>query len=65
MFSRYPDARVIAPPRARDSVSEAAPVDATEDIIGDPAIAFRLVTFYLPPIWGWGALQWLRHRDLV
>jgi uncharacterized membrane protein YbhN (UPF0104 family) len=25
----------------------------------------RLFTAYLPPIWGWGALQWLRHRDLV
>jgi len=25
----------------------------------------RLFTSYLPPIWGWAALQWLRRRDLV
>ena len=23
----------------------------------------RLFTTYLPPIWGWAALQWLRRRD--
>jgi hypothetical protein len=41
--SRYPAARVIAPPSARASVEEAAPVDATEDIIGDANIVFDLV----------------------
>ena len=25
----------------------------------------RLFTTYLSPIWGWAALQWLRHRDYV
>ena len=25
----------------------------------------RLFTAYLPPIWGWFALQWLRHNDYV
>jgi uncharacterized membrane protein YbhN (UPF0104 family) len=25
----------------------------------------RLFTSYLPPIWGWCSLQWLRHRDYV
>ena len=25
----------------------------------------RLFTAYLPPIWGWAALQWLRRRDYV
>jgi hypothetical protein len=40
---RYPEARVIAPPSAREAVTEAAPVDATEDIICDPAITFQLV----------------------
>jgi len=25
----------------------------------------RLFTAYLPPIWGWVALQWLRRRDYV
>lgn len=40
---RYPEARIIAPPSARDKVTEAAPVDATDDIIRDPAITFELV----------------------
>ena len=40
---RYPAAQVIAPPSARDAVKEAAPVDATDDIIRDPAIGFGLV----------------------
>ena len=29
------------------------------------AIAMRLATFYLPPIWGAGAMGWLRRRDYV
>jgi uncharacterized membrane protein YbhN (UPF0104 family) len=29
------------------------------------AIAMRLVTFYLPPIWGSGAMAWLRRHDYV
>ena len=29
------------------------------------AIAFRLVTFYLPPIWGGGAMAWLRRHEYV
>lgn len=29
------------------------------------AITFRLVTFYLPPIWGSVAMRWLRHRSYV
>jgi hypothetical protein len=41
---RYPEARIIAPPSAREAVAEAAPVSATEDIIGDPAIGFQLVS---------------------
>lgn len=40
---RYPEAQIIAPPGARQAVAEAAPVDATDDIIGDPAIGFQLV----------------------
>lgn len=40
---RYSDALIIAPPSARDAVAEAAPVDATDDIIGDPAIGFELI----------------------
>jgi uncharacterized membrane protein YbhN (UPF0104 family) len=29
------------------------------------AITYRLVTFYLPPIWGAPAMRWLRHRSYV
>jgi uncharacterized protein (TIRG00374 family) len=29
------------------------------------AIAFRLVTFYLPPIWGGLAMRWLGRHDFV
>lgn len=41
--ARYPDAKVIAPPGARDAAAEAAPVDATDNILGDPAIRFDRV----------------------
>jgi len=40
---RYPGARIIAPPSAREAVDKAAPVDATDDIIGDPEIGLELV----------------------
>ena len=29
------------------------------------AISYRVVTFYLPPIWGWFSLRWLRHNDYM
>jgi uncharacterized membrane protein YbhN (UPF0104 family) len=29
------------------------------------AIAFRLVTFYLPPLWGSVAMRWLRRHEYV
>jgi len=29
------------------------------------AISFRLVTFYLPPIWGAAAMRWLRRNEYV
>jgi uncharacterized protein (TIRG00374 family) len=29
------------------------------------AIAFRLVTFYLPPLWGAVAMRWLRRHEYV
>ena len=28
-------------------------------------IAYRLSTFYLPPIWGWFALRWLQKRRFL
>jgi hypothetical protein len=41
--ARYPEAQIIAPPSAREAVSEAAPVDATYDIVADSTIRFHLV----------------------
>ena len=29
------------------------------------ALAFRLVTFYLPPLWGSAAMRWLRRNQYV
>ena len=29
------------------------------------ALAFRLATFYLPPLWGWLAMRWLRRHSYV
>ncbi|WP_139198148.1 hypothetical protein [Sphingomonas gellani] len=40
---RYPGAQIIAPPVAREAVTEAAPVNATEDILRDPAIGLQPV----------------------
>jgi len=37
---RYPDIKVICPSGARDAVREAAPVDATTDILGDRDVRF-------------------------
>ena len=25
----------------------------------------RLVTAYLPPIWGWGTLVWIRRKEYI
>ncbi|WP_192649070.1 hypothetical protein [Sphingopyxis sp. OAS728] len=41
--TRYPNARVIAPPSAREAVKEAAPVEASGDIMDDPALRLGLV----------------------
>jgi hypothetical protein len=40
---RYPSALVITAPSACDAVSQAAPVDACEDVIHDPAVRFEIV----------------------
>ena len=29
------------------------------------AMAFRLVTYYLPPLWGGFSMKWLRGREYV
>jgi uncharacterized protein (TIRG00374 family) len=29
------------------------------------AITFRLVTYYLPPIWGAFAMRWMRHHEYL
>jgi hypothetical protein len=40
---RYPKLKVVCPPGARESVSEAVPVDSTEDILGDKDVDFVIV----------------------
>jgi hypothetical protein len=40
---RYPGIVVLAPPGARKMVSEVVPVDATEDVLGDPDVSFIIV----------------------
>jgi uncharacterized membrane protein YbhN (UPF0104 family) len=29
------------------------------------AIVFRILTFYLPPLWGWAAIRWLERRSYL
>ncbi|MFN7151343.1 MAG: lysylphosphatidylglycerol synthase domain-containing protein, partial [Microthrixaceae bacterium] len=41
----------------------AAGIDAT--IASATALLFRLVTFYLPPLWGWLALRWLQRHSYL
>jgi hypothetical protein len=40
---RYPKLKVMCPPGAKKSVSEAAPVDSTEDILSDKDVDFVVV----------------------
>jgi uncharacterized membrane protein YbhN (UPF0104 family) len=37
----------------------------TDDAAFAAVIAYRASTFYLPPIWGYLAMRWLQHRDMV
>ena len=34
-------------------------------VAGAAALADRLVTFYLPPIWGWVAFRWLTKKEFI
>jgi uncharacterized membrane protein YbhN (UPF0104 family)/tRNA A-37 threonylcarbamoyl transferase component Bud32 len=36
-----------------------------QDVAVATTFTHRLFTAYLPPIWGWFALNWLRHNDYV
>ena len=40
-------------------------VDGAGIVAVSTAIAFRLVTFYLPPLWGSVAMRWLRRHQYV
>jgi glycosyltransferase 2 family protein len=35
----------------------------SEDVAIAATLLYRMCTTYLPPIWGWGALVWLRRHD--
>jgi hypothetical protein len=41
--ARYPEAKVIAPPGARDAVAEAVAVDATDNVLADPGVTLERV----------------------
>lgn len=41
--ARYPEAKVIAPPGAREAVAEVVPVDATDNILADPGVTLERV----------------------
>ncbi|MGE0666934.1 MAG: hypothetical protein AB7O49_10300 [Sphingomonadales bacterium] len=41
--ARYPEARVVCAPGARDAVSKAVAVDATGNVLGDPAVRLETV----------------------
>jgi uncharacterized membrane protein YbhN (UPF0104 family)/tRNA A-37 threonylcarbamoyl transferase component Bud32 len=36
-----------------------------DEVAVSTAIVYRLVTFYLPPAWGWFGLRWLRDSDRI
>ena len=36
-----------------------------EDVAIGATVLYRLVTAYLPPIWGWVALRWLRRHEMA
>jgi len=40
-------------------------IGVPEDIAFSTAIVYRVVTFYLPPAWGWLGMRWLRNNDYV
>jgi hypothetical protein len=40
---RYPELKVLCPPGAKESVSEAVPVDSTDDILGDKDVDLMVV----------------------
>jgi uncharacterized protein (TIRG00374 family) len=37
----------------------------TSPIATAAAVTFRLVTFYLPPVWGWVAFNWLQRHEYL
>ena len=40
---RYPAAKIVCAPGAREAVAKAVPVDATTDVLGDPSVSFMSV----------------------
>ena len=40
-------------------------IGVPDNIAFSTAIVYRVVTFYLPPAWGWLGMRWLRNNDYV
>jgi len=40
-------------------------IGMTSSVAISTALTYRLVTFYLPPLYGWAAMRWLHRRSYV
>jgi uncharacterized protein (TIRG00374 family) len=40
-------------------------VGVSNDIAVSAVLVYRLISYYLPPIWGWFCLNWLQKRDYL
>ena len=57
--------RRLAPQLTRRPLAGLVAVGIPNDTAVSAALLYRMVSYYLPPIWGWFALQWLRRQDYV
>jgi uncharacterized protein (TIRG00374 family) len=37
----------------------------SQDVAFAAVICYRISNFYLPPIWGWGAMRWLEQKGYL
>lgn len=37
----------------------------SQDVAFAATISYRVATFYLPPVWGWLAMNWLEKRSYI
>jgi uncharacterized membrane protein YbhN (UPF0104 family) len=44
-------------------VTQTTNVTDAVNVVVSATLIFRLLSFHLPPIWGYVALRWLKQRD--